>query len=136
MLGFGESEDPLPERPQHTRYRVFAGPCQKCSCPGRKLLELGGSLTLICDECGQQQDTSLAVSELSEVTYIYWCNSSKFASDEVQLSGEDARALADLARQFGDSYEVPRWAVMVVAGRCSSSDLCINFRCPYLIKSQ
>lgn len=136
MLGYGESDDPLPERQQHTRFRVFAGHCQKCSCAGRKLLPVGGDLILVCDVCGAHQNTSLSVKDLPEVTYIYWCNSSKFASDEVALSDSDRQAVEQLIRQVGEDYEAPHWAVTIIGGRCSSSDLCLRYECPYLVKSQ
>lgn len=136
MLGFGEAEDPLPERPQLTHYRVFAGPCQNCECAGRKLLRTGSSLTLVCDECGNEEATGIAAGELPEVTYVYWCNTAKFATDEVVLGQKDLKVLEALTKQFADDYEIPRWAVLVVGGRCSSSDVCVCHACPYLLKSQ
>lgn len=136
LLGFGETEDPLPEQPQHTRYRVFAGPCPECDCAGRKLLPQGSFLTIVCDDCGSEQNTGIAATQLPEVTYIYWCNSAKFASDEVVLGREDRQALETLAKEFADDYEIPRWAVIIVGGRCSSSELCVCYSCPYLKKSQ
>jgi hypothetical protein len=136
ILGFGESDDPLPEAPQLTRYRVFAGPCARCGCAGRKLLVEGSELVLVCDNCGDRQATSLRSEELHEVTYVYWCNGSKFSSDEVLLSESDSRAIDALVKNFAEEYEAPHWAVIVVGGRCTKSGLCIKFDCPYLLKSQ
>ncbi len=136
VMGFGESEDPLADRPQFTRYRVFAGHCQKCGCAGRKLLPAGSCLSLICDKCGDILETSLSTSDYPEVTYVYWCNRSKFASDDVCLSSGEAAAIDELIKSFGEDYEIPHWAVLVTAGRCASSDLCLRDECRYLIKSQ
>lgn len=136
LLGYGESDDPLPDVPQLTRYRVLAGQCLKCGCAGRKLLPAAPNLVLVCDSCGDKQNTSIDCHDLHEVTFIYWCNSSRFSSDEVQLSEVEARAVDAMVRQFGEEYEAPHWAVVVVGGRCNSSDLCIRSSCPYLIKSQ
>ncbi len=135
-MGFGESEDPLADRPQHTRYRVFAGHCQKCGCAGRKLLPVGSCLALVCDQCGNIQNTSLTAVDFAEVTYVYWCNRSKFASDDVCLSASDMKSIDELVKSFGEDFEIPHWAVLVTAGRCASSDLCLRTDCRYLIKSQ
>ncbi|HPT47393.1 MAG TPA: hypothetical protein PLM07_16040 [Candidatus Rifleibacterium sp.] len=135
-MGFGESEDPLADRPQLTRYRVFSGHCQSCGCAGRKLLPAGHGLSLICDACGDTQSTTLTVSDYAEVTYVYWCNSSKFASDDVILSAADSAAINEFLKNSGEDFEIPHWAVLVVGGRCSSSDHCLRRACPYLIKSQ
>ena len=136
LLGYGESDDPLPDAPQLTRFRVFAGQCKNCGCAGCKLLPASPNLVLVCDVCGDRQNTSIDYRDYHEVTYIYWCNSSRFPSDEVQLSEGDARAIDEIVEQFGDEYEPPHWAVVIVGGRCSSSSLCIRSDCPYLVKSQ
>ena len=136
MIGFGESEDPVPEQVFHTRYKVFAGPCENCGCAGRKLFVSGNFLALVCDECHSELHTSISAADLPEVTYVYWCNASKFASDEVKLSSEDEKQIADLVNKIADEYETPHWAVMIVGGRCARSDVCVNFSCPYLKKSQ
>ncbi|HOI92171.1 MAG TPA: hypothetical protein PLK28_16850 [Candidatus Rifleibacterium sp.] len=135
VMGFGESEDPMPDRTQYTRFRVFAGECQKCHCPGRKLLPSGPELILVCDACGDFQATSLHADDLPEITYVYWCNSSYFATDDVVLSAEDEKKIEELVAE-ADDYEPPHWAVMIVGGRCSSSDMCQRLKCPYLKKSQ
>ncbi|OGK09792.1 MAG: hypothetical protein A2W80_03155 [Candidatus Riflebacteria bacterium GWC2_50_8] len=135
VIGFGESEDPMPERPQLTGYRIFAGPCKDCGCAGRKLLPAGSSLVIICDKCRAPQKTNLAATDWPEITYIYWCNSSKFASDQVELSIEDQLSIEQTIAALGTEYEMPHWAVMVVAGRCSCSEQCVNFACPYLARS-
>lgn len=136
LVGFGESDDPLPETPQLTRYRVFAGHCLKCGCAGRKLLPFAPNLAIICDACGDRLNTSIDLNDIHEVTYIYWCNRSKFSSDEVQLSDNDARTLEEMVKQFENEYEAPHWAVVVIGGRCGHSDLCVRFDCTYLLKSQ
>ncbi len=136
MLGYGESDDPLPERVQYTRFRVFAGHCQKCGCAGRKLLPAGSDLVLICDSCAAQQNTSLKIEDLPEITYIYWCNGSRFASDEVVLPEVDRHAVEELLHRMAENYEAPHWAVTIIGGRCSSSELCLRHDCPYLVKSQ
>lgn len=135
-IGYGESEDPLPEKPQLTRYRVFAGPCRECSCAGRKIFPGDDFMVIVCDKCGDKLSTTISVADQAEVTYIYWCNSSKFASDDVELSSQDSMAIEKLIADYSDQYEVPHWAVVVIAGRCCSSEACINFSCPYLVKSQ
>jgi hypothetical protein len=135
VIGFGESEDPMPDRPQITVYRIFAGPCRECGCAGRKMLPSGDNLAIFCDKCRSAQATSLAVSDWPEVTYIYWCNTSKFASDQVELSAADQKSIQAAIDALGDDFEVPHWAVMVVSGRCSSSEQCVNFSCPYLVRS-
>ena len=135
-MGFGESEDPLADRPQLTRYRVFSGHCLGCGCAGRKLLPAGHDLFLVCDACGDTQNTSLTASDYAEVTYVYWCNSSKFASDAVALSAADRAAINEFLKNSDADFEIPHWAVLVVGGRCSSSDHCLQGACPYLIKSQ
>ena len=136
LLGFGESEDPTPEQPQYTRYKVFAGECKQCSRPGRKLLSNNTELILVCDTCQTQVSTGIKATEISEVTYIYWCNKAKFSSDLVELPLNDIQQINALIAEFEQSCEVPHWAVSVVGGRCSSSEQCISFECPYLIKSQ
>ena len=125
----------MPVRTQYTRFRVFAGECQKCHCPGRKLLPSGPELILVCDACGDFQSTSLHADDLPEITYVYWCNSSYFATDDVVLSAEDEKKIEELVAEV-DDYEPPHWAVMIVGGRCSSSDMCQQLKCPYLKKSQ
>jgi len=135
VIGFGESEDPMPERPQLTGYRIFAGPCRECGCAGRKLLPSGGSLALVCDKCCSVQNTTLATVDWPEITYIYWCNSSKFASDNVELTDADRQSIEQAIAVLGGEYEIPHWAVMIVAGRCACSEQCVNFACPYLLRS-
>lgn len=135
-IGYGESTDPLPEQPQLTRYRVFAGPCKECGCAGRKMVAAADVLLLVCDKCHNTLKTTIQASDMPEVTYIYWCNSSKFASDLVELSDQDRQMLAEAEKLLGSDYEVPHWAVTVIAGRCSSSEMCVNSACSYLIKSQ
>lgn len=136
LIGYGESEDPLPEQPQLTRYRVFAGPCKDCGCVGRKIAAGEKFLVIICDKCHSGLQTTIPAIELPEVTYIYWCNNSKFASDEIELSPSDREMIEQIERLFPEKYEVPHWAVTVIGGRCSSSEMCVNFACSYLIKSQ
>ena len=135
LIGFGESEDPMPDCPQLTGYRIFAGPCNECGCAGRKLLPAGENLVIYCDNCRAAQNTSLKAVDWPEVTYIYWCNSSKFASDQVDLSAEDQLSIEQAIAALGSDYEIPHWAVMIVSGRCSCSGQCINFSCPYLVRS-
>lgn len=135
IIGFGESEDPLPDMPQHTLYRIFAGPCRDCGCAGRKLMPLGDRLVLICDKCHSSQNTTLDVADWPEITYIYWCNSSRFESDSVEMSEEDRESIEKAISALGDDYEIPHWAVIIVAGRCSYSEQCVNFACPYLVRS-
>lgn len=135
-IGYGESEDPLPEKPQLTRYRVFAGPCRECGCAGRKLLPGNETLIIVCDKCQGELKTSILSAELSEVTYIYWCNSSKFSSDIVEMTSDEAAKINELIAGFEDQYEIPHWAVAIIGGRCCSSEMCVNFSCQYLVKSQ
>ncbi|MBU1109891.1 MAG: hypothetical protein KKB51_24635 [Candidatus Riflebacteria bacterium] len=135
IIGFGESEDPMPDRPQLTGYRIFAGPCKECGCAGRKLLPAGSKLVIHCDKCRSTQDTGLTKTDWPEVTYVYWCNSSKFASDQVDLLEEDLLSIEQAVAALGPNYEIPHWAVMIVSGRCSSSEQCVNFSCPYLVRS-
>ncbi|HAE37428.1 MAG TPA: hypothetical protein DCG57_02180 [Candidatus Riflebacteria bacterium] len=135
FIGFGESEDPMPDQPQLTGYRIFAGPCKDCGCAGRKLLPDGSALAIFCDNCRASQSTTLSLTDWPEITYVYWCNSSKFASDLVELSDADKFSIEKAIASLGDAYEVPHWAVMVVAGRCSCSEQCVNFVCPYLVRS-
>ncbi|PKL50830.1 MAG: hypothetical protein CVV42_02150 [Candidatus Riflebacteria bacterium HGW-Riflebacteria-2] len=135
VIGFGESEDPMPDRPQLTGYRIFAGPCRECHCAGRKLLPAGSRLTLVCDKCRSIQETTLLTTDWSEITYIYWCNSSKFVTDTVELNDADRQSIEQAIEVLGGEYEIPHWAVMVVAGRCTCSEQCVNFACPYLVKS-
>jgi hypothetical protein len=135
VIGFGESDDPMPDRPQLTGYRIFAGPCRECGCAGRKLLPAGSSLALVCDKCRALQSTTLSTTDWPEITYIYWCNSSKFASDEVELSDTDRQSIEQAIEALGGEYEIPHWAVMIVSGRCSCSEQCVNYACPYLVRS-
>lgn len=135
VIGFGEPDDPMPDRPQFTGYRVFAGPCKECDCAGRKLLPAGDSLNLICDKCHSIQKTTLATSDWEDITYIYWCNSSRFSSDEVELSTEDQQGIEQALAALGQGYEIPHWAVMIISGRCTCSEQCVNLACPYLVKS-
>jgi hypothetical protein len=134
-IGYGEAEDPLPELPQVTRYRIFAGPCRKCGCDGRKILPSAEVLVILCDQCRDEFLTTIPSGDFAEVTYIYWCNSSRFDSDAVELSPEDRAAIDELEKCLTIS-EIPRWAVAVVGGRCTSSDVCVNFSCQYCKKSQ
>jgi hypothetical protein len=136
LIGIGESEDPLPDYPKNTRYWIFAGPCLKCGSSGRFLLKKKKSLVLICEECQDVFDTGLENIELSEVSYVYWCNSSKFKSDEVILSPTDAVLLKELEKKFGSEMEMPRWAVCIVGGICCKSKECINYSCIYNVKCQ
>lgn len=136
FIGYGESEDPLPELPQLTRYRIFAGPCKECGCAGRKIMPDTESLKLVCDKCQGELQTTIPNADYPEVTYIYWCNSSSFATDKVELSAADRQIIAELEGLLLHEYEVPHWAVPIIGGRCNSSDQCINWSCPYLIKSQ
>ncbi|KAF1083406.1 MAG: hypothetical protein GQF41_0184 [Candidatus Rifleibacterium amylolyticum] len=135
VIGFGESEDPMSDRPQLTGYRIFAGPCRECGCAGRKLLPSGSTLNLVCDKCRSIQSTTLSTTDWSEITYIYWCNSSKFASDNVELTDADRQSIEQAIEALGGEYETPHWAVMIVAGRCACSEQCVNFSCPYLVRS-
>lgn len=134
VIGFGEPDDPMPDRPQVTGYRIFAGPCKECGCAGRKLLPAGGNLSLVCDKCQATQNTTLAAADWAEVTYIYWCNSSRFVSDEVELSPEDQQSIEQGIAALGQDYEIPHWAVMVISGRCTCSEQCVNLACPYLVR--
>lgn len=134
-MGFGETEDPLPHTPRLTKYRVFAGACSACGSDGRLLIVAGDSLILQCEKCGQTLDTSLPSGAMHEVTYVYWCNKSRFSSDEVVLVEEERRLIESLQQELGQ-YVPPRWAVEIVGGRCMSSTHCVNYDCIYLVKCQ
>ncbi len=136
VIGFGELEDPLPDHPQVTRYRIFAGACPECGCSGRKLLPEAEALAIFCDKCRAKTQTNIHVADYGEVTYIYWCNSSKFSSDCVELSPDEVSSIEKCLAQFNEPYEPPHWAVLIVSGRCSCSESCINYDCIYLVRSQ
>lgn len=133
LMGFGETEDPLPHTPRLTRYRIFAGACANCKSEGRLLIPAGDWLVLQCEKCGQSLNTSLPTGAMHDVTYVYWCNKSRFTSDEVELGEEGKRLIEQLQQELGQ-YVPPRWAVEIVGGRCMRSIHCINYDCIYLGK--
>jgi hypothetical protein len=131
IIGYGESEDPLPEEKKLTKYWVFASPCKKCGCSGREILVQSGQIILKCEECQEIFITGLPADEFHEITYIYWCNRSKFKTDMVCLTKKDLQLLKKIEEEFGAEYEMPRWAVQIVGGRCCKSGECVNFSCVF-----
>ena len=133
VLGYGESDDPLPETARFTKYRVFAGACTKCNESARQLLPQGSCLVLVCDKCGFIVETSLSSNQMHEVTFVYWCNKSKFDTDIFEMSQEDKKMLDKIERELAE-IQAPHWAVEIISGRCNSSSHCVNYDCPYLVK--
>lgn len=136
LIGIGESDDPLPEVKKETKYWVHAAPCKKCGCSGREILALASDLVLRCEDCLDVFTIGLSSDLLHQVTYVYWCNRAKFQSDDVALSLEDQKILESIEKEFQMDYEVPRWAVQIVGGRCLKSLECVNFDCIFNIASQ
>lgn len=130
FIGIGETEDPLPHDPKITRYWVHAGPCEKCSCGGREIAIEEKAICLICEECCGIYKLPIEVEKFFDVSYVYWCNRAKFASDEVVMSSEDLRQLEELAKDL-EPAEIPRWAVVIIGGKCSKTSDCINYKCRY-----
>lgn len=131
LIGIGETEDPLPEVEKRTKYWVFAGPCQKCGSGGRGICLALGLIQLRCEECGQIESVGLDQSELNEVSYVYWCNRSRFQTDYVDLGDDDARLVELLIEEIGAVENVPRWAVIIIGGTCVKGGECVNFSCSY-----
>lgn len=130
FIGIGEIEDPLPLVEKTTRFWVFAGPCEKCGESGRIITVNEKFVCLQCEKCEDVQSIGLSAAEFSEITYVYWCNQSRFGSDLVELPAEDRKKIEALAAEIRID-EIPRWAVPVIGGRCSQANICINFDCVF-----
>lgn len=131
IIGVGETQDPLPEAEKPTKFWVHAGPCKKCGCAGRTIENKNNQILLICENCGNEVEISIDSRHFHEITYVYWCNQAKFATDLVKLSLEEAARLQKVFAEFEDEYEIPRWAVQIVGGRCLKSGQCVNFSCKF-----
>ncbi len=130
FVGIGEVDDPLPEEPKNTKYWVFCGACPVCQSNGRLLLPRDEKLFLICEECGHKQDSSVEKNDLQDLTYVYWCNSSKFQTDILEEDSNQSKELLEFLNNFQE-IEIPRWAVKIENGICCKSNQCINFFCVY-----
>ncbi|MFZ5950370.1 MAG: hypothetical protein ACOYXC_06675 [Candidatus Rifleibacteriota bacterium] len=130
LIGIGECEDPLPELEKNTRYLVLAGPCEKCQGGGRLLLVRNNELFLLCEDCKNLFSVSIPSEKFHEVSYVYWCNRSKFQTDYVKLSAGDLEKI-EAAVAALDESDIPRWAVLIIGGICMRSNECVNFSCLY-----
>lgn len=133
LIGIGEIEDPLPEEKKTTKYWIFAGPCEKCGSGGREINIVGQSVCLVCEVCSKVHNVGLEAREFFGISYVYWCNRSKFSSDRLELGAEDSKKIEALAKEL-EGYEMPRWAVVIVGGVCKKTSDCINFNCLYNAK--
>ncbi|MEW6711048.1 MAG: hypothetical protein AB1403_14570 [Candidatus Riflebacteria bacterium] len=130
LIGIGECEDPLPELEKNTRFLLLAGPCEKCRGGGRLLLEKNGEIFLLCEDCKNLFPVTIPAEQFHEISYVYWCNRSKFKSDYVKLSPHELGKIEEAIAAL-DACEIPRWAVLIIGGICMRSNECVNFSCLY-----
>ena len=136
-IGIGISENPLPDDKCTTKYLIFASECNKCGCSGRLIREYAEGFRLICENCDDIVMLSCVPRGLSDLTYIYWCNRSKFECDNVSFDNETQRSIKKLLDDYeklNDCIEIPRWAVKIIRGKCQKSDKCLNNECIYCLK--
>ena len=131
IIGVDEIQDPLPKAKKLTKFWVHAGPCKNCGCSGRTIENKKKLILLVCENCGKEVELNIDPCYFHEITYVYWCNQSKFSTDLVKLSPEEQARLEKVFAEFEDEYEPPRWAVQIVGGRCLKSGQCVNFSCKY-----
>ncbi|GAB4268094.1 MAG: hypothetical protein Kow0029_03160 [Candidatus Rifleibacteriota bacterium] len=136
IIGIGETEDPLPDAIKKTRFWIYAGPCSRCGFLGREIAEDADRIYLRCENCLDEFNIKIKGLVFSEVTYVYWCNRSKFSTDNVELSPSDKALIEKIEREFAKDYEIPRWAVQIIAGRCQKTCECINFQCVFNLRAQ
>jgi len=134
FIGIGVVQDPCPELAREAKIKIASDQCKYCGCFGRKLLPSGAFFALFCDKCKNSEKLTVPVTMVEDVAYIYWCADSKFATDKVELSFKDKKAIEAILKDFEQPEEPSRWAVAILGGRCFHSKYCINSSCYYNIK--
>lgn len=129
-IGIGELEDPLPDYPRSTRYWLFAGVCENCGCGGREIEIYSKKVALKCESCGSLKQTLIDAEDYFDVSYVYWCNRAKFATDHVGITRDVIDSIEKVIGNF-EEIEIPRWAVVIVGGVCEKKGCCINHKCRY-----
>ena len=132
FIGIGEGEDPLAGRSKPTPFVVSCAPCPRCGSPSRALQPRRDSVLLVCPSCGDTTDTGLRAAVWPQITFLYWCRDSKFASDHVILSPAQSSEIEALLAAYPVSPdEIPAWGVTVIGGMCEKSSQCVQEKCPY-----
>ena len=130
FIGVGEVCDPLAGKEKPSRYLITCSPCPGCSSPSRIILPHHGYLLVSCDDCSFQEELALSSSVWADVAYYYWCRSSKFESDEVEISPAQRVELEKFLAGYNEQ-EKPAWGVLILAGLCQKRGVCIRNTCPY-----
>ena len=127
----GTDRDPMPEEPKRTRYWIAAGPCPACGHAERRLLRDDTELVVECARCADRAAVGLSAVRLRETSYVFWCASPHFESDDMPLSREERDEIERLLAELGEDVEPAHFGVIVEAGICRRTKDCINEECPY-----